>query len=167
MTPQIEPAAEADAAELAGLFAAVGADLAARFGPGPWSRDQSERGARRAILDGRVYVLRGAGRIIASVRLQTKKPWAIDPAYFSPARAAIYLVSLAVAPDHQRQGLGHVLMAFAETAARRLGRDAVRLDAFDHPAGAGAFYQRCGYTERGRVTYRDTPLVYFEKLIPP
>jgi hypothetical protein len=30
---------------------------------------------------------------------------------------------------------------------------------------ARAFYAKCGYREVGRVTYRGTPLVYFERLL--
>jgi hypothetical protein len=43
--------------------------------------------------------------------------------------------------------------------------DAVRLDAYDANAGAGRFYARCGFTERGRVVYKGDPLVYFERLL--
>jgi len=32
--------------------------------------------------------------------------------------------------------------------------DAVLLDAYDHPAGAGAFYTRCGFRHVGQTTYR-------------
>jgi hypothetical protein len=50
--------------------------------------------------------------------------------------------------------------------ARAWPADAVRLDAYDAPAGAGGFYARCGYRERGRVTYRGVPLIYFEHVLP-
>ena len=43
--------------------------------------------------------------------------------------------------------------------------DAVRLDAYDARAGAGEFYARCGFTERGRVVYKGNPLVYYERLL--
>ncbi len=33
------------------------------------------------------------------------------------------------------------------------------------PAGAGPFYALCGYSEMGRTTYRDTPLIYYEMLL--
>jgi len=32
-------------------------------------------------------------------------------------------------------------------------------------AGAGGFYARCGCIERGRVTYRKAPLIYYEMLL--
>ena len=43
--------------------------------------------------------------------------------------------------------------------------DAIRLDAFDAEAGAGGFYARCGFAERGRTAYKGNPLVYFERLL--
>jgi hypothetical protein len=45
---------------------------------------------------------------------------------------------------------------------RAAGGDAVRLDAYDAVAGAGPFYEKCGFREVGRATYRITPLVYYE-----
>jgi hypothetical protein len=42
--------------------------------------------------------------------------------------------------------------------------DAIRLGAYDADAGAGAFYEKCGFQEVGRATYRTVPLIYFEML---
>jgi hypothetical protein len=49
--------------------------------------------------------------------------------------------------------------------ARAWPSDALRLDAYDHAAGAGPFYATCGFREVGRVTYRGVPLIYFELLL--
>jgi hypothetical protein len=43
--------------------------------------------------------------------------------------------------------------------------DALRLDAYDLPGGAGDFYAKCGYRETGRATYRAAPLIYYELLL--
>ena len=43
--------------------------------------------------------------------------------------------------------------------------DAIRLDAYDAKAGAGGFYSTCGFAPRGAVSYKDTPLLYFERLV--
>ena len=40
-----------------------------------------------------------------------------------------------------------------------------RLDAYDSQAGAGEFYASCGWTEVGRASYRDVPLIYYELLL--
>jgi len=50
----------------------------------------------------------------------------------------------------------------AKQLAKAFPADGIRLDSFDAAAGAGPFYARCGFTERGRITYRDAPLIYFE-----
>jgi len=44
--------------------------------------------------------------------------------------------------------------------------DAIRLDAYDAEAGAGPFYERCGFGERGRVVYKGNPLRYYDLLLP-
>jgi len=56
-------------------------------------------------------------------------------------------------------------MEDACAVARDSLADAIRLDAYDSPAGAGDFYAKCGFNERGRVVYRNDPLVYYELLL--
>ena len=106
--------------------------------------------------------VRAKGRIVGTLRLATKKPWAIDTKYFSAAKKPLYLTGMAVHPDFQRKGVGRLLMKQAEAVARAWPADAIRLDAFDAHAGAGAFYAKCGYREVARVTYKKDPLIYFE-----
>jgi len=62
----------------------------------------------------------GAG-IIATLRLATKKPWAIDPAYFVTVRRPLYLLDMAVQPGVQRQGVGRCLLGEAsrQSVAKR------------------------------------------------
>ena len=69
---------------------------------------------------------------------------------------------MAVLPGRQRQGIGRKLMVEAQNVAWSWPADAIRLDAYDSPAGAVGFYEKCGCAKRGRVVYRDVPLVYFE-----
>jgi ribosomal protein S18 acetylase RimI-like enzyme len=54
------------------------------------------------------------------------------------------------------------LLKEAVQLVRTAGGEAVRLDAYDADAGAGEFYEKCGFTEVGRVTYRLNPLIYYE-----
>ncbi|HVR98563.1 MAG TPA: GNAT family N-acetyltransferase [Thermoanaerobaculia bacterium] len=160
-----EAATEADVAELAALRTRVAFHLTEEYGAGHWSAPVSERGVWRGIQESNVLVTRQAGAIVATLRAAKKKPWAIDPAYFTRVRKPLYILDMAVEPSFQRQGLGRQLLADAEVFAREYPADALRLDAYDAPAGAGAFYLRCGYREVGRVVYRRTPLVYFERLL--
>jgi len=110
----------------------------------------------------RVIAIRNRGEIAGTLTLQTKKPWSIDTAYFTPCKKALYLINMAVAPDHQRHGVGRALLAEALKAARAFPADAIRLDAYNSAAGAGPFYRKCGYTQVGGASYRGVPLLYFE-----
>ncbi len=158
-------ATRSDAPQLAALHTAVAADLTRRFGPGMWSSAPTAKGVlgdlRRPRFC-RILVARRGRRIVGSLRLATKKPWAIDTAYFSPVTRPLYLTNMAVHPDVQRKGVGRRLLKKAEEWARVWPADAIRLDSFDAPAGAGPFYARCGYRQVARVTYKGNPLAYFE-----
>src|SRR5258708_19997608 len=97
--------------------------------------------------------------------MQTKKPWAMDVSYFTPWARPVYLTNMAVAPELQRGGLGRRSLEAAIVIAREWPADAIRLDAYDAPAGAGDFYARCGFREVGKRVYRTTPLRYFEWML--
>ena len=113
-----------------------------------------------------VILARARGRAIATFRLATKKPWAIDASYFAPSKTPLYLLNMAVDPEWQRRGIGTRCLDEARRIARRWPADAVRLDAYDAAAGAGTFYEKCGFREIGRVTFRKVPLIYYERLPP-
>jgi GNAT superfamily N-acetyltransferase len=125
----------------------------------------TDRGVATSIRTSRVLVARDADWIVGTLRLATKKPWAIDRAYFADVRRPLYLTDMAVLPSHQRTGIGRFMLAEAATVARHWPGDAIRLDAYDAPAGAGGFYAKCGYRQVGRKTYRGVPLLYFELLL--
>jgi GNAT superfamily N-acetyltransferase len=125
----------------------------------------TDRGVATAIRTSRVLVARDAGRIVGTLRLATKKPWAIDRAYFAEVRRPLYLTDMAVLPSHQRNGIGRFMLLEAAIVARQWPGDSICLDAYDAPAGAGTFYAKCGYRQVGRRTYRGVPLLYFELLL--
>lgn len=158
---------EGDAAKLAALRNAVAVDLTRKFGQGHWSAEVTEPGEARSIKTSRVLVARDDDdEIVATLRLATKKPWAIDRAYFSDVARPLYLTDMAVAPRMQRRGIGRRLVREAAEVAATWPADAIRLDAYDAAAGAGQFYAKCGFREVGRVTFRGVPLIYFELVIP-
>jgi len=113
----------------------------------------------------RVLGARDNREIIGTLRLATKKPWAIDQSYFKTVSRPLYLRDMAVSPDLQCRGIGRQLVEEAKTAAQAWPREAIRLDAYDNDAGAGAFYAKCWFLEVGRKTYRGVPLVYFELML--
>jgi ribosomal protein S18 acetylase RimI-like enzyme len=162
----IELATPDDADEIARLRNAVSARLTRDYGVGHWSSSATAIGVLRGITTSRVLVARAAnGAIVGTLRLATKKPWAIDAAYFAAVRRPIYLLDMAVDPRFQRRGIGRQLCEEAGDVVRAWPGEAIRLDAYDHAAGAGGFYEKCGFSEVGRVTYRRVPLIYFEKVL--
>jgi GNAT superfamily N-acetyltransferase len=110
-------------------------------------------------------VARQGSDLVATLRLVSKKPWSIDPSFFTKVRRPLYLLDMAVLPGLQRQGVGRQLLAEAIPVARAWPADAIRLDAYDAPAGAGEFYARNGYREVARASYRKTPLIYYERVL--
>jgi GNAT superfamily N-acetyltransferase len=61
--------------------------------------------------------------------------------------------------------LGRLALEDARETAASWPADAIRLDAFDADAGAGGFYEKCGFEERGRVVYKGDPLKYYELVL--
>jgi GNAT superfamily N-acetyltransferase len=163
---RIAIATEAEAAAIAGVRNAAAEGLTREHGRGHWSAGVTERGVLFGMKSSRLLIAREGPRIVATLRLATKKPWAIDPAYFVSVRRPLYLVDMAVEPGCQRRGLGRLLVEEAKRSAQAWPADALRLDAYDSAAGAGPFYAKCGFREVGRVVYRNVPLIYYEWLAP-
>jgi ribosomal protein S18 acetylase RimI-like enzyme len=158
----LETATAADAGAIASLRKAVAEDMTVRFGRGPWSSSGTEKGVLFDMRRAMVCVARARGRVIATLNLSTRKPWAIDTAYFSRCDVPLYLTSMAVAPHVQGAGIGRQCIDEVRRIGKRWPGDAVRLDAWDAEAGAGDFYRKCGFREVGRASYKGTPLIYFE-----
>lgn len=163
-------ATEADAPALVALQNAAAEELTLRYGVGSGAGAVTERGVLFGMRYGdtryaRVLLAKRGRQIAGTLRLQTKKPWAIDVSYFTPVKKPLYLVAMAVDPALQRQGIGRLLLKEAEKQARAWAGDAIRLDAFDAESGAGGFYAKCGFRECGRVIYRNAPLIYFELVL--
>jgi GNAT superfamily N-acetyltransferase len=159
------PAAVDDVPGLAALHTAVAEDLTNKHGRGPWSSKTTEKGVAYAMRTSRVFVALEDIEIMGTLRLTTKKPWAIDTKYFLPCTRPVYLQGMAVTPARQNRGIGRWCLEEAKQIAKAWPADAIRLDAYDAKAGAGPFYARCGWIEVGRAKYRNTPLVYFEHLL--
>ena len=109
-----------------------------------------------------VFVARLDTEIVGTLRLATKNPWANDTSYFSPCRRPLYLLAMAITPTKQRQGIGSRCLREVKQIAKAWPADAIRLDAYAAKAGAGGFYARCGWVEKGRASYRGVPLIYYE-----
>ena len=156
-----------DVPALVALQNRVNEDLSFRYPGGPWKPDASERGVLFSMRHAKVLLARHGSEIAGKLRLHTKKPWAIDIAYFTPVKKVIYLTGMAVDPAFQGKGVGSAMLAEAVQLGREWPADAIRLDAYDRPGGAGGLYARNGFAHRGRAVYRNNPLIYFEMVFAP
>ena len=154
-----------DVPVIAALQNAAAGALTARFGEGHWSSLVTERGVDTSTRHSRRRVGISGKRVLTVLRLATKKPWAIDVSHFTPVKRPVYLTGMAVSVAHQGQGLGRRALEDAIAVARSWPADAIRLDAYDAVAGAGSFYAKCGFQERGHVVYKGDPLAYYELIL--
>ena len=162
---RLQKATIRQAPALHALRLAVAEDLTSRFGKGAWSTAGTVKGVLYAMRTSSVFVARDKNNVIATLTFCTKKPWAIDPKYFTPCNKPLYLVGMAVEPKLQRTGIGRRCMDQAIGLAKQWPADAIRLDSYDAAAGAGEFYRKCGFQEVGRGAYRNCPLTYYEMLL--
>jgi GNAT superfamily N-acetyltransferase len=165
MTLLFTVATPADVEAVVRLRAAVAEDLTKRYGRGHWSSVGTEKAVLRDIRTSQVLLAWEGPLAVATTRLASKRPWAIDPKYFTSRESVLYMTDMAVAPRWQGLGIGRRCLDHSRTVAKAWPADAIRLDAYDGPAGAGGFYAKCGFVERGRISYRNTPLIYYELLL--
>ena len=166
MRVRIRVAGPYDASAIFRIGERAAEHLTAEHGRGHWSAPPTEGAVARGIASSHVLVAEAKGEVLGTLRLVTRKPWAIDISYFAPCVRPLYLVDMAVDPGFQLRGVGRRLLDAAREAASTWPADAIRLDAYAAAAGAGAFYARCGFREVGRATYRGVGLVYYEWRVP-
>ena len=165
MVTRICVATMGEARALVALRSAVAHGMTEQFGEGHWSACPSKAEVMRQLRASHVLVARQGAEIIGTVRLVRALPWAIDSSLFTPVSKPWYVLGLAVAPHCRGQGVGRQLMDAAKDTARSRGAEALWLDAYEHAAGAGPFYMKCGFRKVGRTKYREVPLGYFEWLV--
>jgi ribosomal protein S18 acetylase RimI-like enzyme len=68
------------------------------------------------------------------------------------------IMALAVAADHQRRGIGRMLIQAAESGLVERGARVLVVTSGNQRADAHAFYENCGYTFTGR-RYKKSPSV--------
>jgi GNAT superfamily N-acetyltransferase len=166
MLLQLELARDADAAAIAALRHAAARQLTQRYGQGPWSAtNASIGGVEIEIRTGELFLARVEEVVAASLRLSGQNPWLGRMDFFTESANPLFLTSMAVHPTVQRQGVGRACVEAVKRLAAERRAGAIRLDAFDAPAGAGEFYRKCGFREVRRARYFDTPLIWFEYLV--
>jgi len=150
---------------VAELRNAAAEQLTREHGRGHWSGLVTAEKIAALLERSRVYVLRERGRVVGTLRLQPKKPSEYDRPWFTRASRPVFLYDMAVDPARQRRGHGRACIEGAIRVARAWPADAIRLDAYDHPAGAGPFYEKCGFREASRRVFFRAPLIYYEMML--
>jgi len=83
----------------------------------------------------------------------------------TPADDHLMIQALCVNPDHQGQGLGQQALAFAESKARELGYDEVRLYTNSKMSRNLKIYRQWGFRETHRESYDWGKRVHMRKLL--
>ncbi|MDJ0922502.1 MAG: GNAT family N-acetyltransferase [Henriciella sp.] len=69
-----------------------------------------------------------------------------------PADTHLFIENLAISPDHQRKGIGKILLHHAEHLATAAGQSKLRLITNEWFDGNVTFYERHGFVVTGRET---------------
>ncbi len=143
----IRPALHDEARTVRDAVHAAYAHYVARIGkpPGPMLDDYPQR-----IADGQAWVLEDAGRIVGILVLEETP-------------AGLLLDNIAVLPDCQGKGYGRALIEFAESEARRLGHEEIRLYTHVLMTENISLYRRVGFVETERVSEKGYERVYMTK----
>jgi hypothetical protein len=80
MVSKLRAAGVEDVPEIVPLRVAVAEKLIAQHGRGHWSAVATEKGVQYDLRNPRVFVAYDRNRLVATLRLTTRKSWAIDPA---------------------------------------------------------------------------------------
>ena len=115
--------------------------------PGPMLDDYAE-----LIREGRVHVLERDGETRAYVVLL-------------PLPDAMLLDNVAVAASSRGQGLGKILLAFAEEKAREAGYRLIKLYTHETMTENISIYLRAGYRETRRAEEKGFRRVFMEKAL--
>jgi ribosomal protein S18 acetylase RimI-like enzyme len=130
----IRPAERGDAAVVRDLVRMAYSKYVERIGkePAPMLEDYDA-----LIRAGEVWVLAEGGEVLGVLVMR-------------PAEDHLFVDNVAVAPRHQRRGLGRELVAFAEERAQREGLAEVRLYTNEKMHENLAVYAKLGFEETGR-----------------
>jgi GNAT superfamily N-acetyltransferase len=129
----------------------------------------TEATLRADVAAGTLYVAAAPGRPIAGAFAvdQRQEPEYAGVSWRLVGAPVGVVHRLMVHPSCQRRGLARHLMSFAETAARRAGCGAMRLDAFTGNSPSLRLYQALGYRDVGEVRFRKGVFRCFEKDLVP
>jgi ribosomal protein S18 acetylase RimI-like enzyme len=147
---QIRPAGPADAEPIAELVQRAYARYIKRIGRRSWPMED-DYGEK--VAQGRVSVAVDAQNEVFGLIVLIQEP------------DRLLVENVAVAPEHQSQGIGRALLAFAETIAAETNLTTLRLYTNAAMTENLALYPRLGYTETARRTENGFERVFFVKQI--
>lgn len=158
----IERASISDLEALLHLKAVVVDDMTAH-GIRQWSSDYPRPDVfERDLKEKALYVIRGHGRIIASVTLREEN----DPAYRAltwQGKQAMVIHRLMVDPHHRREGFAGQLFAYAEKLTEKHGCDSIKVDTHPDNYRMLALIRKHGYREIGYIA--SIHRIGFEKIL--
>jgi ribosomal protein S18 acetylase RimI-like enzyme len=144
----VRRATPADAHVLADVAEAAYSPYVARMGglrPGPMETDYAG-----AVEDSEAWVALADGEVAGFLILV-------------PEADGLLLDNVAVHPTHHGQGHGRALLSLAESRARALGLDRIRLYTHETMIENQRLYSSIGYTETHRATEHGFTRVFYEK----
>ena len=115
--------------------------------PGPMLADFEAQ-----VAAGQVTVLEAAGRVLGLIAM-------------FPQAGHLFVENVAVLPDEQGRGHGRRLLRYAESEARRLGLEEIRLYTEERMSENLALYPAVGYEETERRVGAGYRRVYFRKRV--
>lgn len=145
----LRPAGAEDISAIEGIIAAAYSHYIPRIGrpPGPMLDDYAA-----LVREGVVQVAEEAGRIAGVLVL-------------IPQEDFMLLDNIAVSPLAQGKGLGRLMLAAAETAAREAGFGSIRLYTNEAMTENLGLYVRIGYAETHRAEEKGLRRVYMAKAL--
>jgi uncharacterized damage-inducible protein DinB/GNAT superfamily N-acetyltransferase len=154
----IRPLAARDSfADLTALVHQAYAPLAAQ-GLNFTAAVQDEATTRRRAAEGQCFVAEEAGTVLGTVTVcgpydLATTQWAVDAPWFRD-RDTAHFHQFAVAPAHQRRGVGRRLVAACEQWARDGGFKHMALDTAVPAVDLRNLYKRMGYADVGQVQWQ-------------
>ncbi|NRA37941.1 MAG: GNAT family N-acetyltransferase [Planctomycetes bacterium] len=149
--------------EVLKLRNAVEKKLIQDYGSGDWGFTITESIVRRGLKNGKILLAWFGVELVGTLTLSKKKPWAVNKKIFPRSDNPIYMIAMAISPKHQRKGIGAKMVKKAISIAKTDGHDFIHLDSYNAEAGAGGFYEKCGFNHVCDIVYKECPLSYWSK----
>ncbi len=153
--PELRSYLPDDAEAVWGLHDAALGDAGVHGGRGPWEDDLRDIPGSYLDTGGDFLVAFAGNELVGMGGLLPRAPGEAE------------VKRMRVRPDHQRRGLGRLILEELEARARALGVRELRLDTTEEQIAARRLYESAGYREVGRRTTERFTFVDFAKSLDP